>query len=192
MVTQAKIDIATREGLRNADALARACERLGLGYAAACTKVDMESNGDNIYGHDVGGALSTRNGAVTVCGKTYPRMSNIPVTHQNFAVFLMMMAAGHKSNGVGPSQITYAGELPDGRTGGYFRMAADDENLDLVLPEDNFYFGLKRLKEHYDNVGNWAQAATLYNAGNLRNGVNSYGRMFVVLHRRWRITLREG
>lgn len=170
-----KIGLAAAFGLSNATAIAAAAKRVDLPLALAFALIQGESNGRNIYGHDKGGALSTRGRPVTVCGETHPAESSIEVTPANYKVFLIMIGAGATSNGVGPGQITYARELPDGRSGGYHRLAAE-EGLDLAHPEDNAFFSLRLFKAHLDGrSGNVTEAGTLYNAGNLRSGVNGYG-----------------
>lgn len=163
-VGEGRIALASRT-LANADAAALACRRAGVSYAVACALMEKESGGRNIYGHDVGGALSTASGPVTVAGVTYPKGADIPVGRLNFGVFLLMIGAGARSNGVGPCQITYAGDLPDGRTGGYFRQMLDDEGLDPADPVDNVVKGLTTLGRLHDQYGSWATAGAVYNGG---------------------------
>lgn len=185
-----RMQYAVAQGVQNVENISEAADDVGLSFVVALALIDKESRGANIYGHDKGGALSTNGRTVTVSGETYPPGSDIPVTPQNFAVFLMLIAQGVTSNGVGPAQITYAGDLPDGRVGGYFRQAADDENLDLANPEHNIRFGLSRFAAHLAHEGSIALAGTAYNAGSARNGVNDYGLDLAARVVRWRQEFR--
>lgn len=163
-VSARRIAIAA-EHLENAAELAIAVRRAGVSYALGCAVIEGESGGANIYGHDVGGALSTKGRSVTVCGKTYPPESSIPVTPENAGIFLIMIGAGAKSNGMGPAQLTYAGELPDGRSGGEFRLALEEGYLPWV-PVDNMAYCLGRmLKPLIERYGD-REGLARYNGGN--------------------------
>lgn len=173
--TPARRRFATVErGLRNVNAIADACVKTGLSFHLGCALAEKESHGRNIYGHDLGGALSTGRGPVTVAGHTYDRGEDIPVTPANAGIFLLMIGAGHRSNGMGPGQITYANDLPDGRTGGFFRQMLDAGLLPWD-PTDNLTFAFRKLKNLLDAGYDAAEAGTIYNAGNLTHGVNQYG-----------------
>lgn len=189
-VSQHRIDIAS-EHIENADIVAEASRAAGLGYAIACAFVKKESGGRNIYGHDHGGIFSTATGPVRIGEAVYLKGADIEVTHANFGVFLIKMACGLKSNGVGPMQITYAGELPDGRTGGFFRQMLEDQDLDPAEPFDNMLFGFRKLKEYRRGQHSWAEVGTLYNAGNLGHGVNQYGWDVVELIRFFRREFKQ-
>jgi hypothetical protein len=161
-----RIRIATEHGLHNVSAIADASVDSGMSFHLACALLDGESDGWNIYGHDVGGALSTRSHHVTVAGHTYAQGTDIPVTPENAAVFLLMIGAGHKSNGMGPCQITYAADLPDGRSGGYFRQMSDDYGLVPWDVTDNMVFGFSRLfMPLLVKHGSVAAAGAHYNGG---------------------------
>jgi hypothetical protein len=182
-----KVAIAEKFGLVNVRPMYRAARRVGIPFRVACALYEKESGGRNIYGHDEGGALSTNGRMVTVSGVTYGVGANIPVTPQNFGVFLLKIGAGAKSNGVGPSQITYAADLPDGRTGGYFRQMMDDENLDPADPEDNMVKGLSILWGHWmaqRKPRSWVVAGRAYN-GRLSYGVDLAAKIV-----KWRLRFR--
>lgn len=174
---QRKIDIITKYGVQNADVIAEACREVDLPLAVGAALVGHESGGKNIYGHDLGGALSTRGKAVAVCGKIYPEMSDIEVDYRNSVVFFLMIGAGAKSNGLGLTQLTFADDLHDGRTGGFFRQAADDHDLDPVDPLQNCIMGLGHVLKPILVAQNWdlAKAGTVYNHGSMRDGINDYG-----------------
>jgi hypothetical protein len=176
------IDIVRRQGVHNARAVLRGIERAGIPIAAGLAMVQHESQGQNIYGHDSGGTYSTAGGPVILQGNRYSMNSNIEVTPTNFSIFLIKIIAGAKSNGVGPAQVTYAGELPDGRSGGYFRQMLERR----LMPWDaghNVEFGCWLLAQNWDRTHDWVRAFGHYNGGTTPN--LTYGN--AVLHRmqRW-------
>lgn len=150
-----KIARAKTRGLVNVEQMAIACREAGVPFAVACALFSKESSGRNVYGHDPGGALSG---------------FELPVNQHNFAVFRwMVIEHGHQSNGVGPSQITYAGRLVAGkRDGGYFRKMEAD-GLKPWDVHDNMLAGLRILKGHRDRLHSWRAAGTAY------NGSEEYG-----------------
>jgi hypothetical protein len=119
-------DFVNVQSMFDATKKVRLEDKLSMPLPAVLAKFDKESKGKNIYGHDIGGIFSTRDNAVELQGKVWPKGSNIPVTPSNAGIFLIKMATGAKSNGMGPSQITFASDLVDGRTGGYFRMMLEE------------------------------------------------------------------
>lgn len=171
-MTDPRIAVMTRHGLDNAADIHAAAEVTGVPLRYAAALFEKESGGRNIYGHDWGGALSTVGQSVTVCGVKYPLGSDIPVTAANFGIFLIQLYNGRISNGVGPGQITYAGELPDGRSGGYFRLMLEDGLLPWV-PLDNMTFALRELKARFDTSQRWREAGARYNGGS-RPGARAY------------------
>jgi hypothetical protein len=177
-------DFVNVQSMFDATKKVRLEDKLSMPLPAVLAKFDKESKGKNIYGHDIGGIFSTRDNAVELQGKVWPKGSNIPVTPSNAGIFLIKMATGTKSNGMGPSQITFASDLVDGRTGGYFRMMLEEFLLPWDL-DDNMYFGIRTLARHYEGTGSWLKAATLYNEGNLRSGITDYARDFVRLMDIW-------
>ena len=175
--------------LENADAIIRAAQRVGLPVHIVAAMIEGESLGRNIYGHDRGGIFSTGAGPVTIGGTTYPQGSNIPVTDANFREFesRLLDSSGNKrpgvtSNGVGPAQITWWSCFPDARRRGF----------NLADPVDNIAYGAEILKKHIG--GDYSQdgieeGGTLYNKGNLRTGVNYYGKRLWRLSEKWRKAL---
>lgn len=90
-------EILTAGGLVNADLIVQAASTTGLPLAILAAMIEKESGGKNIYGHDAGGVFS-------VAGQ------NVEVTQANFTEFRRRVVdGGEKSNGVGPSQVTYRG-----------------------------------------------------------------------------------
>lgn len=148
--------ILAEHGLVNTEPLVAATIATGVPLWVAAAFVEKESMGRNVYGGDTGGVFATT-----------PRT---PVTEENFAEFYRLVVDEKKtSNGVGPMQITYPGYFPK----------AKEEGLQLWVPLDNFVFGLKivsaLLKGDYTKTS-LEEAGTLYNKGNLNDGVTSYGR----------------
>lgn len=168
--------------LDNAPAILAAASRAGVDLALACALIEQESSGRNIYGHDIGGTYSTRDGAVTVSGTVYTRGADIPVTPENYAEFYrLVIGQGGKSNGVGPAQITYRGYLPD----------AAAKGVRLWEPVDNIAYGLAIIARHLVAGRSIAEAGTLYNRGNLTVGVTAYGRDLATKTDAWRTRLAQ-
>lgn len=148
--------------LDNADIIATTCRLAGVPFTVACALFEKESLGRNVYGHDAGGALAGFPGEVNA---------------GNFEVFeWLVFTVGQTSNGVGPSQITYPGFFTD--------MKA--KNLRPYRVHENMLYGLQLLRQHRDASSSWAEAGTLYNAGNLKHGVNEYGRDLEAKIAAWR------
>ncbi len=171
MTTSAQIEAATGYGLVNVTTLAEAADLVGIPFPAACALMEKESGGRNIYGHDQGGAGP----------------AGQPVTRTNFEAFLAKVLAGATSNGVGPSQITYAGPLVNGRRdGGFFRIMAE-QGLRPWVVADNMRFGLDLLWGYYQSSFSWVTAGERY------NGARSYGDALAVKVQEWerRLDLEE-
>lgn len=163
--------------VQNATAAAHACRKAGIPYFVALALLEKESGGRNIYGHDKGGVNTIK--------------GDMPVTERNFLLFLVRVMNGETSNGVGPLQITYAGELKKGghRDGGYFRQMAE-QNLCPWIPEDNMLFGFKILAEHYKATGSWEAAGARYNGGSRPNATAlAYGRDLADKASAWKVRL---
>lgn len=155
------VDTLTKNGMSNAAALVEACARVGLPVYVGAAFAQHESNGQNIYGHDVGGAM---------CGAGQ-------VTEGNYRQFLTLVRGGHRSNGVGPMQITYPG---------YFK-ANTPEVANLWQPLYNFIFGLKIIKGYLGSdysPSNLNVAGQRYNSGR-PNGAPQYGAITVQLAQKW-------
>lgn len=151
-----KVQIAA-ERIQNAALAAEVAAEVGLSYTHAIALLDMESEGRNFFGGDSGGQFK---------GET--------VTEAKYKTFLKAVLAGGPSNGVGPTQITYAGaKRADGtRNGGFFTQAAV-QGLKLWEPGDNMRFGFKLLKSYVDRY-----PTDLVKVGRLYNGKESYGVTF--------------
>ena len=63
-MTGSQIAVLEKHGLANASAIVRAAESAGLELHIAAALAEQESGGQNIYGHDAGGVLSTLQGPV--------------------------------------------------------------------------------------------------------------------------------
>jgi hypothetical protein len=167
-VTEERIQIAKEFGLHNVEPAALACRNAEprLPFWAACALLQKESGGRNVYGRDVGGALSG-----------FPH----PVSRGNWEVFRwLVFDKGHVPNGVGPCQITYAGPLLGGkRDGGYFRQM-EERHLRPWVPLDNMLFGFGLLAAHQERLGSWARAGRAY------NGSSAYGADLVEKINQWR------
>lgn len=169
-VTTERIQTAQAFGLQNVPDAATACRDAGLPFYAACALLQKESMGANVYGHDIGGALSG-----------YPQQ----VDESNYRVFYWLVVdKGWTSNGVGPAQITWAGALRTStadaaRDGGFFRIM-EQQGLRPWIPEENMRFGFGLLWQAYlDNGRTWRVAGTMY------NGKPSYGADLLAKCREW-------
>lgn len=156
----------SKHGLANADALVRAASKTGLPLHIAAAFAQQESNGLNVYGHDVGGVFSVK-------GK------NIEVTAENYAIFYdQVVNRKRRSNGVGPMQITYPGYFP----------LAKKQGFKLWDPYDNFVFGFNiiqtSLKNNYSD-DSLNRAAQQYNSGS-PSGAPSYGSSVVARSKTWK------
>lgn len=146
----------------NAPALIRACARERVPLFIGAAFYDQESHGANIFGHDPGGAMYGAG----------------EVTPAKFAQFLKLINSGHKSNGVGPAQITYKGFFPQARSLGY----------DLSDPEDNMAFGLRLLKQYLKGYSQ----TSIINAGRKYNGALAYGYQVNAKANKWKKLLGTG
>lgn len=147
--------IMRAHGLVNCKAIILAANKVGLPLPQACALMSMESSGQNIYGHDGGGAMS-------VPGK------NILVTEANYRTFRhLVIDLHHTSNGVGPSQITWSGYFPD----------MESKGLHPWLPYDNMRYGFGILKGNHDHMGSWQNAAARYNGSG--PAAVTYGRLYM-------------
>ena len=156
------VEVLTAGGLQHATALVAAARRAGLPLHIAAALIEKESGGRNVYGGDAGGKFSQT-----------PRL---PVTASNYAEFTKAVAAGHRSNGVGPAQITYPAYFPQ----------AGREGLKLWEPEDNMAFGFRIFAANLAACGGRIdEAGVLFNSGNLRAGVTTYGRDLVARSAAW-------
>ena len=144
VVEQWKVAVAASMGLGFADHIATAATEHQVPYAWACALIEQESNGRNVWGHDVGGTFS---GCPLI------------VTRGAFEVFYWLISNGATSNGVGPAQITWRG---------YFDQMLR-EGRHPWDPADNIDFGLRLLSDTFLRVGSWPTAAGHYNGGTKPN-----------------------
>lgn len=144
------VEIIGSYGIANADAIVRAANDAGLPLGIAVAMIDIESGGQNIYGHDDGGVMWGRG----------------EVTQANFQnEFLPAVLAGHTSNGVGPAQITYPG---------YFTKNQGSPWWD---PYFSMKFGFDILQAGFGSDYSWEHMSLIgshYNAGP-NSGVTDYG-----------------
>ena len=175
-MTDSQIAVLEKHGLANASAIVRAAESAGLELHIAAALAEQESGGQNIYGHDAGGVLSTLQGPVIMGSTTYAKGSNIPVTQANFKTyFLPVVLDGGVSNGVGPVQITY---------GGYFRQSPEYPWWDPFFScLKGFQIMLANLKTA-DIVG----AGSRYNSGST-SGNPGYGNALKAKAETWKTRL---
>lgn len=138
-------EVAEKFGFVNVDDAVEAASVMGVPLYAAFALMQMESGGQNIFGHDVGGMFS-----------------GLAVTEDRYITMTRAVANGHKSNGVGPLQLTYSGFFPD----------AEHQGYNLWIPLDNFKYGFKLLMSFYIRYGTWQKAGAKY------NGSDSYGVLF--------------
>jgi hypothetical protein len=163
------VQVATRFGLDNADAIQVAAKRAGLPFAVACALMEKESGGRNIYGHDAGGAGP----------------HGQPVTEANYRRFIAAVLDGATSNGVGPAQITWAGSLVNGKRDGGFFTIMQDRGLRPWVPVDNMRFGFELLAGYHAQTGSWIAAGERY------NGAREYGVDLAKKIAAWRLRLKE-
>lgn len=163
-------DIA-KERLAYVDEAIVAAGRAGLPLYVAFALMDMESEGENVYGGDKGGYFSQS-----------PRKK---VTEENFADFYeTVVVDGHKSNGVGPLQITYNGRVVNGKRVGSFFMDAKSKGLELWKPVDNLTYGFMLLADYAEQFDNdWFRVGKRY------NGKDSYGTTFKRVVGEWKTRL---
>ncbi len=168
MATAVEI-VASR--LKDAPLIVAGAKRAGLPLYVAAALVDMESEGENIYGGDAGGYFSQS-----------PRKK---VTEENFKEFYQkVVVEGRKSNGVGPMQITYNGRVENGKRIGSFFVDAKERGLKLWVPEDNYTYGFMLAADYAKQFDNdWFKVGRRY------NGKDSYGTTFERVVGEWKTRL---
>lgn len=144
-------EILTAGGLANADLIVQAASATGLPLAILAAMVQKESGGQNIYGRD---------GKDTASPGVYANDYPLQVTKENFTEFRAAVLAGQKSNGVGPSQITYPG---------YWKQYPDYPFWDVLA---NLKFGATLLMDLLD--GDYSDAS-ISSAGARYNGGTNPG-----------------
>lgn len=150
------IQIATQNGIHNADVAAVACREAGLPFFAACALLEKESHGLNVYGNDTGGFMAG-----------FPD----PVNYGNWRVFRWhVIDHGYTSNGVGPCQLTYKG----------FFLDMEKKGLKPWRLRDNMFYGFRLLAGYHRQHGDWLGAGEEY------NGARSYGQDLQHKVHQWR------
>ena len=139
-------EILAAGGLTNADLIVQAATATGIPLAILAAMVQKESGGQNIYGRD---------GKDTASPGVYANDYPLQVTKENFTEFRAAVLAGQKSNGVGPSQITYPG---------YWKQYPDYPFWDVLA---NLKFGATLLMDLLD--GDYSDAS-ISSAGARYNG----------------------
>lgn len=151
-----KLELAQRHGLSNTKEMLEACRKAKLPFYAACALMEKESHGRNVFGNDAGG---------TFAGAPFG------VNKYTWTVFRwLVLDRGGRSNGVGPSQLTYKGFFTD----------MESKGLKPYDVHDNMLYGFRLLKGYKDAKGSWAGAGTAY------NGSSSYGQELDGLVEKWR------
>jgi hypothetical protein len=164
-VNTAQIEAAKKAGLTNVEALARACDNYAFPFYLACVIMDMETNGANIFGHDLGGVFYVKPPEV------------VQVTEERYHEFKRRIDAGEKSNGVGPFQITWKPYFP--------RM--EQEGLKPWLAADNIKFGVSILRTSFNNQLDQGKSVkeAFRGVAKAYNGKDSYATTAVGLMPTW-------
>jgi hypothetical protein len=164
-VSAAQIKAAEAKGLINVAALARACDAYDFPFFLACTILQKETGGANVFGHDKGGAMYGAG----------------EVTEAKYREFRRLIDSGQTSNGVGPMQITWKGYFPV--------MEAD--GLKPWLAADNILFGVGILSRSLKR--GLEQGLTLekafWQAAKSYNGNASYADDAIIKARTWAATV---
>lgn len=165
-VTQNQIEIAKSYGMNNVDLIARCCDETGCRFYIALAMLEKETGTcRNVYGHDVGGALSG-----------FPKTVN----EGNFEVFRwLIFSKGQKSNGVGPSQLTFKGFFTD----------MQQKGLRPWDMHDNISYGIDLLYGYYryarDGLKRSVNESLRY-AGTRYNGSSTYGDAYLQVALKWK------
>ena len=165
-------EILAAGGLANADLIVQAATATGIPLAILAAMVQKESGGQNIYGRD---------GKDTASPGVYANDYPLQVTKENFTEFRAAVLAGQKSNGVGPSQITYPG---------YWKQYPDYPFWDVLA---NLKFGATLLMDLLDgdtSDASISSAGAHYNGGTSPNEkAVAYGADLLTKTNAWRARL---
>ena len=165
-------EVLTAGGLTNADLIVQAATATGIPLAILAAMVQKESGGQNIYGRD---------GKDTASPGVYANDYPLQVTKENFTEFRAAVLAGQKSNGVGPSQITYPG---------YWKQYPDYPFWDVLA---NLKFGATLLMDLLD--GDYSDASISSAGAHYNGGTNpgsealAYGADLLAQTKIWRARL---
>ena len=164
-VTAEQIEIAKSHGMQNVELIAQCCNETGGRFYIAVAMLEKETGTcRNVYGHDVGGALSG-----------FPK----PVTKDNYEVFKwLVFTKGQQSNGVGPSQLTFKGFFTD----------MESKGLKPYDMHDNIAYGVKLIQQYYRDGRNQGKSVNdaLRYAGTKYNGSTAYGDSYVTIALKWK------
>lgn len=159
-VSKDQIALAIKAGLQEDSVrfLAEVCTDYALPFWLGCTIMSKETNGRNVYGHDLGGSLSG---------------FELPVTEENYRVYEWMIARGGKNNGVGVMQLTWRG---------YFTNLSKTGMLDLGYrpwdPHDNIRYavkyGLGPMWKKQTTIKPFVLSKAVWSVAKLYNGKDSY------------------
>lgn len=150
---------AYQAGIKHPYGAWQASRASGLPFYVLCAFLERESSGgDNVFGHDP--TIFVGAGRVT---------------KKKYLEYRALRDITGKAQGVGPMQLTYPPyqDQADERGGCWNALVNMTVGAEIVL---NFW------NAHRD----WAKAATMYNAGSLRNGINDYGRAVAERIEHWR------
>ena len=165
-------EILAAGGLTNAGLIVQAATATGIPLAILAAMVQKESGGQNIYGRD---------GKDTASPGVYANDYPLQVTKENFTEFRAAVLAGQKSNGVGPSQITYPG---------YWKQYPDYPFWDVLA---NLKFGATLLMDLLDgdtSDASISSAGAHYNGGTSPNEkAVAYGADLLTKTNAWRASL---
>ena len=167
-------EILTTSGLANADLIVQAATATGIPLAILAAMVQKESGGQNIYGRD---------GKDTASPGVYANDYPLQVAKENFTEFRAAVLAGQKSNGVGPSQITYPG---------YWKQYPDYPFWDVLA---NLKFGATLLMDLLD--GDYSDASISSAGAHYNGGTNpdskalAYGADLLTKTNAWRAKLAD-
>lgn len=164
-VTAQQIATAKSHGMQNVDLIAQCCNETGARFYIALAMLEKETGTcRNVYGHDVGGALSG-----------FPKTVN----RGNYEVFRwLVFDKGQRSNGVGPSQLTFKGFFAD----------MEQKGLKPWDMHDNIAYGVKLIQSYYQqgrDQGKTVNEALRY-AGTRYNGASAYGDSYLQVALKWK------
>ena len=162
-VSSDQIAKAKATGLQNVESAARIANETGNKFYHLCALLEKESGGQNVYGHDAGGALSG-----------FPK----PVNEHNYEVFRwLVFDKGQTSNGVGPMQLTFKGFFTD----------MEKQGLRPWDAYENITYGAKLWLRYYRAARNGGDTRdqAIVSAGKQYNGSAAYGDRLLVIMDKW-------
>lgn len=163
------VQVMNQYGLRNADVIVRAANKVGLALYSAATLVQKESNGLNIWGHD---PVDT--------GGTY--IKGGPVTQANYWAYRKHPTAGWQ--GVGLCQLTYKGYI--------YQTEKINPQLGAADPYTNCVVGFQAFLDLWKQANQNVQLAFQHYNGGTSNSAASiaYGKDAMAKRATWMTRLR--